>query len=115
LALVTLDGGPRVAELAPKLALQVEVGRPRYLSRAEVPPEVLAQVRADAEARALAAGWPAATAARIAAGQAEQFVHETVLLEQVSVANPGAIVADLLRGTGVRILDFARLEAGPDR
>lgn len=112
LALVTLEGGARVPELAPKLALQVQVGRPRYLSREEVPADVLDRVRADAEADALAASRPAASTARIAAGRVEQFIHDTVLLEQVSVANPGAIVKDLLIGTGVRITAFTKEEAG---
>ncbi|WP_370328010.1 HEAT repeat domain-containing protein [Euzebya sp.] len=108
--LVTLEGGPWAAELIAPLALQVAVCRPRWLSRAEVPADVLAEVHAAALADALAEGTPDpdAIAERVAAGRVEQFVHEHVLLEQVSVADPGVIVADLLRGTEVRVVDLVR-------
>lgn len=106
LSLVAIEGGPQAETLHPKLARQVEYCRPRYLSRSDVPQEVLARVYAEAEAEALTGGRPAAVAARIAAGRAELFVHETVLLEQVSVVNPGMTVDGLLLGTGVRVKGF---------
>ncbi len=106
LSLVILDGGPLADHLAPMLAVQVAVARPRHLSRADVPPGVLASVAAEAERAAIAAGRTAAAARRIGAGAAEQWVHEHVLLEQVAVADPGRVVSDLLFGTGVRVLDF---------
>lgn len=110
LGLVTLEGGPKAAELAPKLALQVAICRPRHLSRAEVPAEQLAAVHDAARDEALARGRPEAAADRIAAGRAEQHVHDTVFLEQVSVADPGALVRDLLFGTEVSITHFERLD-----
>lgn len=111
-ALVTCEGGPAAEDLVPALALQVRVARPRYLAREDVPAAVLAHVHGDAEAQARLHGKPEPVAARIAAGRVEQFIHETVLLEQVSVANPGAIVKDLAFGKGIRITGFAQL--GPD-
>lgn len=110
LALVTCEGGAFVDELAPKLALQVEISRPQYLARADVPAHVLAGVHADALRLARAGGRSDALASRIAAGAVEQFVHGHVLLEQVSVADPGVIVKDLLFGTGVHIAHFVRLD-----
>lgn len=109
LRLVTLEGPPMAAELAPKLALQVAVCRPRHLARADVPDDELAQVHDAAYADARAHGKPEAIARRIAAGRVEQHVHDTVLLEQVSVADPGALVRDLLFGTEVKVVDFERL------
>lgn len=115
LDLVACEGGPMADEIAPRLALQVEVCRPQYLSRADVPVEVLAAVRDGAHEQARVAGRSGAMASRIAAGAVEQFIHEQVFLEQVSVADPGVIVKDLLFGTEVRIAHFVRLEplAGP--
>jgi hypothetical protein len=110
LSLVTCEGGPQADELAPKLALQVEICRPQYLSRADVPPIVLDEVHADAYEHARADGRSESMASRIAAGVAEEFVHEHVFLEQVSVADPGVIVKDLLFGREVRITMFVRLE-----
>lgn len=115
LALVSCEGGPFAAELAPILALQVEVCRPQYLSRDDVPAQVVARVRSEAAAQARANGRSESMADRIAAGRVEQFIHETVLLEQVSVANPGAIVKDLLFGREVRITWFAGLDIDSDR
>ena len=115
LGLVTCEGGPMADELAPKLALQVEFCRPQYLSRADVPEALLGTVRADAYQHARARGRTDEMAQRIAAGAVEQFVHDHVFLEQVSVADPGAIVKDLLFGTEVRITGFVRPEADASR
>ena len=110
LSLVSLEGGPAADELAPKLALQVELCRPQYLSRADVPASVLDAVRADALVEARGRGRPDELASRIAAGAVEQFIHEHVLLEQVSVVDPGVLVKDLLFGTEVHVAGFVRLE-----
>lgn len=110
--LVTCEGGAAADELIPVLAAQVRVGRPQYLSRQDVPEEVLAAVRREAEALARAQGRTEAMVARMAAGRVEQHLHETVLLEQVSVVNPGMRVTDLLLGRGVRITGFATLTPG---
>ncbi|MGB8021129.1 MAG: HEAT repeat domain-containing protein [Candidatus Nanopelagicales bacterium] len=107
--LVTCEGGPAADELVPALALQVRVNRPRYLSRDEVPADVLDRVRRDAQAQAQRQGVPEPVVARFVAGRVEQFIHETVLFEQVSVAHPGVLVKDLLLGRGIRITGFARL------
>lgn len=108
--LVTCEGGPLATALAPMLALQVAVGRPQYLSREDVPAALLEEVRASARQDALARGRSDEMAARIAAGAVEQYIHEHVFLEQVSVYDPGRIVKDLLFGTEVTITDFVRLE-----
>lgn len=107
--LITCEGGAVADELRPVLALQIRVERPRYLSRQDVPAADLDRIRNEALEQARRDGRPELMAARIAAGHVEQFVHQTVLLEQVSVANPGALVKDLLIGRGIRIIDFARL------
>lgn len=109
LDLVTCEGGPLAEQLGPVLALQVAVCRPQYLSRGDVPGAVLDEVRAVARHDALRRGRSEDMADRIAAGAVEQYLHEHVFLEQVSVHDPGKIVRDLLFGTGVRITDFVRL------
>jgi len=106
LDLVTLEGGARADELAPALARQVEFCRPRWLSREDVPPELLARAHTDAVAAARAAGTAEELVERVARGRVEQLIHESVMLEQVSVATPGRIVKDLLFGTGVHVAGF---------
>jgi HEAT repeat protein len=110
LALVTCEGGPLAQRLAPMLARQVEVCRPRYLARGDVPGAVLDEVRASARQAARRNGRSSGVADRMAAGAVEQYLHDHVFLEQVSVEDPGRTVRDLLFGTEVRITDFARLD-----
>ncbi len=108
-SLVTLAGGDWKAELAAPLALQVAVGRPQHLHRADVPAEEVEEVRHTALAAASADGHQPDLAARIAAGAVDQHLHRVVLLDQALVADPGKLVADLLRGKEVTITDFVRL------
>lgn len=110
LDLVTCDGSPLAAHLAPVLALQVEVCRPQYLARGDVPSALLDQRRAAAREEALGRGRSAEMATRIAAGAVEQYIHEHVFLEQVSVHDPGRTIKDVLFGTGVKITGFMRLD-----
>jgi elongation factor Ts len=114
-ALVAFDGGPGSQELAHRIALQVTASSPRYLTRDDVPADVLAAVHTEAEELARAQGKAEPIATRIVAGRVEHFVHETALLEQVSVVDPGRTVNDLLFGTGVHITGFVRLEVGSGR
>jgi hypothetical protein len=113
LDLVTCEGSPLARQLAPMLALQVEVSRPRYLARGDVPGAVIDEVRAAARQEALDHGRSDDVADRIAAGAVEQHLHDHVFLEQVCVQDPGRTVRDLLFGTEVRITDFVRLDSPP--
>jgi translation elongation factor EF-Ts len=108
-ALVAYEGGVGTDDVVRSIALQVAVCAPRHLTRADVPPEALAAAYAEAARAASAAGKPQGLVSRIAAGKVEQLVHESVLMEQVSVADPGRVVKDLLYGKGVKITGFARL------
>jgi elongation factor Ts len=112
-ALVAFEGGPGAEEIAHRIALQVTASAPRYLARSDVPDDVLASVRREAEELARVGGKAEALVPRIVAGRVEHFVHEVALLEQVSIVDPGRTVSDLLYGTGVHVTGFARLEVGP--
>ncbi|NLT54402.1 MAG: hypothetical protein GXX79_07495 [Actinomycetales bacterium] len=114
-ALVGVDGGRAAEELATPIARHVATAAPRYLSRDDIPADVLATVRTRAEELARAQGTPEAIRPRVVAGRAERFVHDTVLLEQVSVLDAGQTIAGLLYGTGVHLTGFARLEVGSGR
>lgn len=114
-ALVAFDGGPAAEELAHRIALHVTASSPHYLTRDDIPADVLAAVHTEAEEWARAQGKAELIVARIVNGRVEHFVHDTVLLEQVSVVDPGRTVKDLLFGTGVHITGFVRLEVGSGR
>jgi elongation factor Ts len=114
-ALVAFDGGPGAEELAHRIALQVTASSPQYLTRHDIPADVLAAVHTKAQELAHAQGKAEAIVARIVAGRVEHFINDTALLEQVSVVDPGRTVKDLLYGTGVHITGFQRLEVGSGR
>jgi elongation factor Ts len=114
-ALVAFDGRPATEELAHRIACQVTASSPQYLSRDDIPGDVLAVVHTEAEALAHAQGKDVALVPRIVAGRVEQFVHDTALLEQVSIVDPGFTVKGLLFGTGVHVTGFVRLEVGSGR
>jgi len=100
-----LDDDPLVA----KVARQVADCRPTYLARGDVPAEVWDAVRAEALAGARAAGKADWLAERIAAGAQAAWATEHVLLDQVSIVEPGVTIDGLLYGRGVKITGFVRL------
>src|SRR5262249_38595876 len=70
------------------LAMHVAASDPRFASRSEVTPEMLATEKEIARAQASAAGKPANVVERIADGKVEKFYQETVLTEQAFVKEP---------------------------
>jgi elongation factor Ts len=101
--------------LAKDLAMQVAASDPRFASRSEVTPEMLATEREIARAQAAQAGKPAQVIERIAEGKVEKFYQETVLTEQAFVKDPEKTVGQVIveRG-GKEALDlrFARFKLG---
>ena len=88
--------GPDFRKLAKELALQIAAGVPRWVSREEVPDEVLVAERAVYEAKALQEGRPAQVIEKIVDGQVESFLKENVLLEQAYFRDPKRTVNQLI-------------------
>jgi elongation factor Ts len=111
--LVGLSGGDDT--LGKDLAMHVAASDPRFASRAEVTPEMLATEREIARAQATAAGKPPQVVERIAEGKVEKFYQETVLTEQAFVKDPEKTVGQVIveRG-GKDALDvrFVRFKLG---
>ena len=101
--------------LGKDLAMQVAASDPRFASRAEVTPEMLATEREIARAQAAQAGKPPQVVERIAEGKVEKFYQETVLTEQAFVKDPEKTVGQVIveRG-GKEALDlrFVRFKLG---
>src|SRR5262249_56449985 len=87
-------GGGRVARQ--DLAMPVAASDPRFASRAEVTPEMLATEREIARAQAAQAGKPPQVVERIAEGKVEKFYQETVLTEQAFVKDPEKTVGQVI-------------------
>ncbi len=111
--LVGLRGGDDT--LGRDLAMHVAASDPRFASRSEVTPEMLATEREIARAQASAAGKPPQVVERIAEGKVEKFYQETVLTEQVFVKDPEKTVGQILVERGGRDaldLRFVRFKLG---
>ena len=93
-------------------AMQVAAMRPTYVSRDEVPEDVVADERRIAEATAREEGKPEQALARIVEGRLNGFFKDSVLLEQASVQDSKKTVQQLLKDAGVTVTRFARFEVG---
>ena len=111
--LVEHTGGAEGAEdTARGAAMQIAAMRPRYVTRDEVPAEVVASERRIAEETAREEGKPEQALPRIVEGRVSGFYKDTVLLEQASVQESKKTVKALLEAAGVTVTRVARFEVG---
>jgi elongation factor Ts len=89
--------GPDFRKLAKELALQIAGYQPRWVSRDEVPDEVLVEERNVAQAKAETDGKPPQVIPKIVEGQVEQFLKQNCLLEQQYFREPKLTVQDLIK------------------
>ncbi|MGI8700731.1 MAG: translation elongation factor Ts [Nocardioidaceae bacterium] len=102
------------AEAARSAAMQIAAMRPRYVSRDDVPAEIVDKEREIAEATAREAGKPEQALSRIVDGRVNGFFKDHVLLEQASVQEPKKTVKAVLDEAGVTVTRFARFEVGTE-
>ena len=108
--LVEYQGGS--PETARAVAMQVAAMRPRYVTRDEVPDDVVANERRIAEETAREEGKPEQALPRIVEGRLNGFFKDAVLLEQASVQDSKKTVKTILNEAGVTVQRFARFEVG---
>ena len=100
------------AEAARAAAMQVAAMRPQYLTRDEVPADVVEHERSIAEQTSREEGKPEQAIAKITEGRLNGFFKDVVLLEQPSVKEHKKTVKAVLDEAGVTVTRFARLEVG---
>jgi len=88
--------GDDFRKLAKELALQVAAATPRWLSRDDVPDQLLVEERNLYERKAEQDGKPPQAIPKIVDGQVEKFIQENVLMEQPYFREPKRIVKDLI-------------------
>jgi elongation factor Ts len=86
--------------------------RPRFLTRGDVPAELVAKEREIAEATAREEGKPEQALPKIVEGRLNGFFKDNVLLEQPSVQDNKKTVKAILDEAGVQITRFAHIEIG---
>ena len=104
--------GPETDRILAKVGLQVALGRPRHLAAAEVPAREWERVREVSLRRARSEGVPESLDERVVAGAAADYAARHVLLNQVSITDPGVTIDGLLYGRGIRLTGFRRLSVG---
>lgn len=108
--LVEYEGGSLPAARA--VAMQIAAMKPRYLSRQDVPDDVLANERRIAEEAARAEGKPEQALSKIVQGRVNGFFKDSVLLEQPSVQDAKKTVGAMVNEAGMTVRRFARFEVG---
>lgn len=99
-------------EAARGAAMQIAALKPQYLSRDEVPEDVVADERRIAEETARSEGKPEQAVPKIVEGRLNGFYKDNVLLDQPSVQDNKKTVKDLLDEAGVTVTRFVRFEVG---
>ena len=100
------------------IAMHIAAVGPKYISRDEVPQEVISAERETLKAQALNEGKPEAIVERMVEGRIDKFLSEMCLLDQPFVKNPDITVGQLLTeliakiGENIVIRRFARFERG---
>ncbi|RKS75008.1 translation elongation factor Ts (EF-Ts) [Actinomadura pelletieri DSM 43383] len=108
--LVELDvENPQVAK---DIAQQIAAMAPQYLTREEIPAEVVEKERAIAEQRTRDEGKPEQAIPKIVEGRVNAYFRDLVLLEQEFVKDPKKNITKVLDEAGVRVVRFARFKVG---
>ena len=93
-------------------ALQIAALKAKYLTRDDVPADLVETERRVAEETAKAEGKPAQALPKIIEGRLTGFFKDVVLLDQPSVSDSKKPVKALLDEAGVTITRFVRFEVG---
>ncbi|WHH58967.1 translation elongation factor Ts [Petroclostridium sp. X23] len=105
-------------EFVKDVAMQIAAANPQYVSREEVPAEMVEKEKEILRAQALNEGKPEKIVDKMVEGRIEKFYKEVCLLEQPFIKDPDKSIKDLLTekiakiGENMNIRRFARFEKG---
>jgi elongation factor Ts len=106
--LVELDGG--TSQLAHDVAVHIAFARPKYLSKDDVPADVVAKERETLTALSRNEGKPEQALPKIVEGRLGGFFKEVALLEQPYAKDDKQSISQLLGGA--KIVRYAQVEIG---
>jgi len=106
--LVVLAGGTQ--ELAHDIAVHAAFGKPKYVTRDEVPENLVAEERSTLEAQARNSGKPEAALPKIVEGMLTGWFKEQVLLDQPYAKDDKKSVAQVLGDA--KLVRFAQVVVG---
>jgi elongation factor Ts len=99
-------------EVAKDLTQQIAAMRPQYITRDEVPADVVEKERRIAEQITRDEGKPEQAIPKIVEGRVGAFLKDIVLVDQAYVKESKQTVGQLLKGAGVSVQGFARFQVG---
>ena len=105
-------------ELAKDLAMHIAASKPEYVSREDIPEEVLEREKGIYRTIAENEGKPAQIIEKIVEGRLDKFVQEICLLDQPFIKDTDLTVGELLTekvakiGENITVRRFARFERG---
>lgn len=100
------------------VAMQIAASSPKYVSREEVPEEIINHEKEVLTQQAMNEGKPQNIAEKMVQGRIEKFYKEIVLLEQPFIKDPDKSIETLLKekiakiGENIKIRRFVRFEVG---
>ncbi|GGR44943.1 translation elongation factor Ts [Streptomyces netropsis] len=100
------------AEVAKDVAQHIAAFAPKFLSRDEIPADVVDNERRVAEATAREEGKPEAALPKIVEGRVTGFFKESVLLDQPFAKDNKKTVQKILDEAGVTLKRFSRIRVG---
>ncbi|AVM65486.1 MULTISPECIES: translation elongation factor Ts [Dietzia] len=111
--MVAYSGEGEAAESAARAAaMQIAALKAQYVSRDEVPADIVAKEREIAEATAREEGKPEQALPKIVEGRLNGFFKDVCLLDQPSVTDSKKTVGALLDEAGAKVSAFLRFEVG---
>lgn len=99
-------------EAARSIAMHIAAMKPKFVTRDEVPEDLVASERRIAEETAREEGKPEQALPRIVEGRLNGFFKDVVLVDQPSVQESKKTVKAVLDEAGVTVTRFARFEVG---
>ncbi|MBS4022432.1 MAG: translation elongation factor Ts [Dethiobacter sp.] len=100
------------------VAMQIAAANPQFLSREEVPADMIEKEQEILKHQALNEGKPEKVVEKIVAGRIDKYFKENCLLDQAFIRDPDISVTDLLKdkiakiGENISIRRYVRYEMG---
>jgi elongation factor Ts len=107
-----VEGAKADPQLLKDICMHITVKNPVACVREQVSAEQLEKEREIAKSQAAATGKPANIVEKIAEGKLKTWLAENVLVEQPFIRDESKSVGDLLKGAGLKAVQFIRFKVG---
>ena len=99
-------------ELGKQMAMHIAACNPMALTEEDLPVDILEREKKVYSEQAKDSGKPDGIIQNMVKGKLKKFVNEVTLVNQSFVVDPDHRIADVLKRSGVEILEYVRFEVG---